>query len=106
MAAGGGVGASVVTNLMRGEDLREMLLESEAWLFRNAGGIGVDSLEKALDFRLDLLMARWGDLRWLDVSVHFSLHSLLIPREHSSTSKKGSPRPVFVVNTPAREKFR
>jgi hypothetical protein len=89
MAAGGCIAAPVIMNLMRGEDPREMLLESEARLFRDAGRVGVDGLEKALDFRLDLLMARRSDLRWLDVNVHFPLHSLTYPQTtHSSASKR------------------
>jgi hypothetical protein len=105
MAPGGGVAPPIVMNLLRGEDLGEMLLESEARFFRDAGGVGIDGLEKAPDFRLDLLMAEWGDLRWLDMNVHFPLHPLRIPREHSSASKR-KPATRIVVNTPPRGKFR
>ena len=69
-----------------------MLLEADAGLSRNSGGIGVDSPEKILDFFLNLplddthvRMARWGCFPWLnlvllDLVLRFRFHSLPSPK--------------------------
>ena len=64
-----------------GEDAGQMLLEADAGFFRDAGRVGINRPEKILDFLLHIPLdkmyvrtARWGDLRWLDLVVHFWLH--------------------------------
>jgi hypothetical protein len=70
------------------EDAGQVLLEAHAGFFRNAGRVGIYSLQKIPDFLLnltlddpDLRTAWWGNLPWLDLVLHFRLHSLPIPRQ-------------------------
>jgi hypothetical protein len=80
------------------EEAAEVLLEADAGFFRDAGGVGIEGLEKAVDFLLDLLIARCNGLPWLDLAVHFPLHPYLSPEQLSWASKEAETR-TFVVNT-------
>jgi hypothetical protein len=53
------------------EDAREVLVETDAGFFGDARGVGIDGLEKALDFLLHLFTSQMDDL-------------LLIPEKLSS----------------------
>jgi hypothetical protein len=55
-----------------------MLLEGDFGFFGRAGWVGIDSLEKILDFLLHLRMTQRGSA-WLDLTVHFRLRSQVIP---------------------------
>jgi hypothetical protein len=95
------------------QDAGQVLLEADAGLFRAAGGIGIDRLEKIPDFLLnlpvddtDVRIARWGyypcldlvwqdlvwqdlvwlDLVWLDLVLHFRLHSPPSPKQRPAMS--------------------
>jgi hypothetical protein len=59
------------------EEAAKVLVETDAGFFGDAGRVGIDSPKKALNLMLDLglLSARWGDLAWLDLIVHFRFHS-------------------------------
>jgi hypothetical protein len=68
------------------EDAAKVLLEADSGFFRYAGGVGIDSLEKILDFLLNLpaddtyvRIAR-GYFPWLDLVLHFRLHPLPSPK--------------------------
>jgi hypothetical protein len=81
VAAGAAVAAIIFTIISSCEDAAKVLLEADAGFFRDAGGVGIDRLEKILDFLLyipldntELRTPRWGDLRWLDLLLHFRLH--------------------------------
>src|SRR5271166_72134 len=84
LTAGTDVAAVMVVNASR-EDASQMLLEADAGFLRDAGGVGIDSLEKMPDFFLDLnlddphLRTAPGDLSRLDLTLHFRLHLLAIP---------------------------
>jgi hypothetical protein len=62
------------------EDAAKVLVETDAGFFGDARGVGIDGLEKALDFLLNLLTSQRDDLTWLDLAEHFRLHSTH-PRE-------------------------
>jgi hypothetical protein len=59
----------------RRKETGKVLLEADARFFRDASGIGIQGPEKILDIHLHLLVARWDGFTWLDVVVHFRLHS-------------------------------
>jgi len=102
MAAGAAVAAvTFIVIITSREDAGQVLLEADAGFFRHAGGVGIDSPEKILDFLLnlplddtDVRIARWGYLRWLDLLLdlvlldlvlldlvlHFRLHPLPSPK--------------------------
>ena len=52
-----------------------MLAEADAGFFGDALGIGSYSPKKLLDILGGLLIAVWVALTWLDVMLHFRLHS-------------------------------
>ncbi len=52
-----------------------MAPEADAWFLGNTVGIRIDGAKKLLDFLRDLLVARQDALTWLDVMLHFRLHS-------------------------------
>jgi hypothetical protein len=56
----------------------KMLLEGDVGFFGGAGWVGIDSLEKLLDLLLHLRVTQNGRA-WLDLTVHFRLHSQVIP---------------------------
>jgi hypothetical protein len=89
--AAGAASAAITFIIVSREDAGQMLLEADAGFFRNAGGVGIDSPEKPLDFLLsipldnaDVRIARWRyipwldlillDLVWLDLILHLQLH--------------------------------
>jgi len=84
--APGAASAALTFIVASGEDAGQMLLEADAGFFRNAGGVGIDSPEKPLDFLLsipldnaDVRTARWRYLQWLDLILldlilHLQLH--------------------------------
>jgi len=74
VTAGAVADAIVVTQ----GDAAKMLLEGDVGFFGGAGWIGIDSLEKIPDFLLHLRMTQTGGA-WLDLTVHFRLHSQVIP---------------------------
>ena len=49
-------------------------MEADAGLFGGVGGIGFQCQEKILDF-LPHLRITQHDIPWLDLTVHFRLHS-------------------------------
>jgi hypothetical protein len=58
-----------------------VLLERDAGFFRDAGGIGINRVEKILDFLLNLSShdmalrtSWWDDFARLDLWLHFRLH--------------------------------
>ncbi len=61
----------------RREEPAKVLPEADTGFFRDAGGVGIYGLEKILDLLkdLDLPTALRGDRTWLDVTLHFRLHS-------------------------------
>jgi hypothetical protein len=72
----------VATVASRCEEAGKVLLEADARFFGDAGGVGIEGLKKIVDFLLDLdvmdldlHIGRWDDLPWLDLVVHFRLHS-------------------------------
>jgi len=81
------------------EDTAKVLVEADAWFLGGAGGVGIDGPEKIPDLllnlillNLDLLTARRDSLAWIDLGVHFRLHSCLSP-EKLSSSFQGSRDP-------------
>lgn len=64
------------------EEAAKMLLEADAGFLGDAGGIGIEGPQKILDLLtdLDLLTAVYDDLPWLDLVLHFRLHSLTQPQ--------------------------
>ena len=69
---------------MRSENAAQMLLEADARFFSCMGGIGIQGEEKILDF-LPYLGITPHDIPWLDMSVHFRLHSQLSPQRPGFT---------------------
>ena len=74
------------------EDTAKVLVEADAWFLGGPGGVGIDGPEKMPDLlfnlirvNLDLLRARRDGLAWLDLGVHFRLHSCLSPEKLSSS---------------------
>ena len=78
------------------KDAGNVLLKRDVWFFGGACGIGIEGLEKIVDLLLHLfdmhlfdlpvsdldLPAGWRDgLAWLDLVVHFRLHSLSSPEQ-------------------------
>lgn len=81
--------------MRNGKKAAKVLVEADARFLRDAGRIGIERVEKTLYLRLDLLVARWDDDTWLDVAVHFRLHSCFIP-EKLSLSFQGSRDPLLL----------
>jgi hypothetical protein len=86
--AAGTVVAPVRFIIASGEDAGQMLPKADAGFFRDAGSVGINSPQKVPDFLLNLtlddlnLPAGWrGNLPWLDLALHFRLHSLPIPKQ-------------------------
>ncbi len=80
-----------------------MLVKSKARFLGDAGRIGVDSAEKLLDFLCNLFLARRGTLTWLDVMLHFRLHSRL-PQKTQPRHPSASPNPHVFTWTLTRRK--
>src|ERR1700683_123989 len=82
MPAGAGIASiSFRPILARRENAAEVLLKGDAGFFRDARGIGINRVEKILDFLLNLhwndMAVRtswWGDFPWLDLRLHFRLY--------------------------------
>jgi hypothetical protein len=71
------MGATVAAVVARGrKEAAKVLLKSDTGVLGDAGGIGIEGLEKIPDLLLDqyLLTALRNDLPWLDVVVHFPIH--------------------------------
>ena len=91
----------------RREQAAKMLVEGDARFLGGAGGVGIEGPEKILDFLtdLDLLTAVYDDLPWLNLILHFRLHSLTHPqRSVARASEEAAPRAAF-LNTYATVKF-
>jgi hypothetical protein len=100
VAAGTTVAAFGIVIVANREDAGEMLLEADVGFLRDPGGVGVDSLEKILDFLLnlpvpvdnaDVRTARrgyllWLDLVWLDLVLHFRPHPTPSPNGYPAMS--------------------
>jgi hypothetical protein len=73
----GAVVAAIVLVASGREEAAQVLLEADAGLFGYSRGVGIEGLEKILDLLLDLDFpnARGNDHTWLDVALHFRLHS-------------------------------
>lgn len=81
------------------ENAAQMVLEADATVFGGAVGVGIQSLQKSIDLLLhiffmshrlrcgldrqngNLLKARRDRLTWLDLIMHFPLHSLHSPSD-------------------------
>lgn len=96
------------------KDAGDVLLKRDVWFFGSACGVGLEGLEKIVDLFLGLfdlnlfdmnLSAGWRDgLAWLDLVVHFPLHSLSSPEQLYSIFK---PRPTSsAINPWVGDKFR
>jgi hypothetical protein len=53
-----------------------MLVEGDTRFFGGPSGVGIQSQEKILDLALHLCLTTDG-IAWLDLAVHFRLHSQL-----------------------------
>jgi len=82
----------------------KVLLEADARFLRDTGGIGIEGPKKTPDLPLHLFVARWGDLTWLDVALHFRLHPYPSPEKRSLASKEAATRTVS-LNTYVTAKF-
>jgi hypothetical protein len=86
LAAVTGVAAVVIVAILivalvaRRGDAAQVLLEGDAGLFGGAGRVGIEGVEKVLDLLMDLRIRR-DDLAWLDLVVHFRLHSQSSPEQ-------------------------
>lgn len=92
----------IVVDIARRGDAAQMFLESDAGLFCGAGRVGIESVEKVLDLLLHLRLRR-DVLAWLDLIVHFRLHSQSSPEQRGLIFK---PQPISDKNTWAGDKFR
>jgi hypothetical protein len=89
VAAGTAVAAVLLVIIIASrEDAGQVLLEAHPGFFRDPGSVGIDSLQKILDFLLNIALndldvrtARWSDLPRLDLMLHFRLHFLTIPEQ-------------------------
>jgi hypothetical protein len=76
----GDAAVAIIAITARREDAAKMLLERNPGFFRNVCGVGIDGPKKIPDLLLnfplyqELCTMGYGDLAWLDLLVHFSLH--------------------------------
>lgn len=88
----------MVSTIASRENAAKVLPEADARFFRDAGCVGIYSLEKTPNFLLNLSIddvnsriARRGDLPWLELVrlvlvLHFRLHPLPSPKRRPALS--------------------